>query len=344
MTASAASLPPGLTRVELEEAISCFRKLRIGVIGDVMLDRFVTGSVDRISPEAPVPVVHVTEESFYPGGAANVARNLVSFAGRTLVCGVLGQDEAGDQLRRSLEEAGTATELLISVPGFPTTRKTRIVARQQQVVRIDREMPLSLVEEDRRRLLQGLEEEIGDLDALILEDYAKGLFDADLVGRILQLAQATGTPTTVDPHPDNPLEWAGATAVKPNRKEAFESAGVKDQRIGGSPLKDEPLLEVGRLLLDRWRTPHLLVTLGKDGMMLFEPGKNPHHIPTCAREVFDVSGAGDTAIALLTLGLASGGLGAVKAAEIANLASGVVVGKLGTASLDRKELMASHHS
>lgn len=329
-----------ITTEELQSAIEKFSKLKILVVGDLMLDCFITGSVDRISPEAPVPVLHVSKEEFYPGGAANVARNLVPFADVVLACGVIGNDFAGEQLKSTLGEAGTSTDYFVELDHFPTIRKTRIVAQNQQIVRVDRESSIKLTLEDQEKLLSKIETALSQVDAVILEDYAKGLFDNQLVEKILTLTNKANTPIAVDPHPGNTLNWKGSTIVKPNRKEAFEVAGIKDLRPNGSPLEDENLLEVGKILLDRWETPHLLITLGAGGMMLFEPNKEPHHIPTRAQEVYDVSGAGDTAIAILTLGLASG-LDAKESAEIANLASGIVVGKLGTASLQPNELIES---
>jgi D-glycero-beta-D-manno-heptose-7-phosphate kinase len=312
----------------------------IAVLGDVMLDRFIYGKVSRISPEAPVPVVEVIEETDYPGGAANVARNLRPFCRDIFICGITGRDTHGVDLRRLLSDGAISTDLLIDCPGHSTTVKTRVIARHQQVVRVDRERRIAPSVESRRSLLQLLREKAPQLDGLILEDYGKGLVDQSLVDEIREIFSATDTIVTVDPNPGNPLHWRGFTAVKPNRLEAFAAAGEPAAEPGEHPLEDRALLRVGEKLLSMWEPRMLLVTLGEHGMMLFQPGQDPFHIPTVAREVFDVSGAGDTAIALFTTALCAGAT-AEEAAEISNLASGVVVGKLGTASLEPEELISA---
>jgi D-glycero-beta-D-manno-heptose-7-phosphate kinase len=329
-----------LTEEQVKEAMERFRRSRILVVGDVMLDHFIWGAVRRISPEAPVPVVEVTKETTFPGGAANVARNLSAFTAHAYLMGRVGRDSAAGELRRLLNEEGVNTEPMLESERLPTIAKTRIIARQQHVVRVDRETVEKLgageLEEAARRVAGMLPE----LDAVIIEDYGKGFVTQAFVDDLLGLAKAAGKLVTVDPSPRNPLNWRGATLVKPNRLEAFAAAGVTDVRSPGPPLEDRRLLEVGEQLLEQWAVGQVLVTLGEQGMMLFQRGREPHHIPTRAREVYDVSGAGDTAIAFLTLALASG-MSAEVAAEIANRASGVVVGKLGTARLTPEELAAA---
>jgi len=318
-------------------------KQRLLVIGDVMLDEFVWGRVSRISPEAPVPVVEVQSESSYPGGAANVARNLRPFCASVHICGSVGVDVHAGRLRALLTDEGISTEALIESPHTHTIVKTRIIARQQQVVRVDRETrtPSSeaLIDEACRRISALLP----DVDGLIFEDYGKGFLAQTVVDRIMALAVAAGKVITADPNPGNPLTWKGATTVKPNRVEAFAMAGRPDPGAEDDPLADRPLLEVGAILLEKFAIASLLVTLGEHGMILFSHGEPPYHTPTRAREVFDVSGAGDTAIALFTLSLCAGAT-LQEAAEISNHASGVVVGKLGTATLSREELLASLES
>ena len=316
----------------MRELIDGFSDHSILVLGDVMLDRFLWGSVDRISPEAPVPVVHVNKEDFYPGGAANVARNLTPFAKDVFVCGLIGMDTAGYTLQKALTDAGALCDSMVRDPDFETICKTRIIARQQQVVRIDRERKYAISDEQVEgitRMVQGM---VGQIDAIILEDYAKGFLDQRLVEAITQVAVDAGVVITVDPNPRNPLPYHGVTAVKPNRKEAFEIAGIQDDHPDCPPLEDKALLKVGAKLQGIWDTPNVLVTLGEQGMLLWSRGEEFHHIPTRAKEVFDVSGAGDTAIALFTLALASGQT-PLEAAEIANHASSRVVGKLGTATV-----------
>jgi len=317
-----------------------FEKCRILVIGDVMLDHFIWGNVRRISPEAPVPVVEVTKETWYPGGAANVARNIAPFSKHVHLMGRVGRDSAADKLRELLVvDAVDPTPLLVS-DEVPTISKARVTARQQQIVRVDRERLLKLTEVELEEVERRLRALVPVLDAVIIEDYGKGFVTAELVEVIAKVAGETGLIVTVDPSPHNPLTWRGVSLVKPNRLEAFAAAGLNDSLMPLAPAENPELLEVGRVLMEKWDTPKILITLGEQGMLLFEREKAPHHIPTRAREVFDVSGAGDTAIALLTLALAAG-QDAVAAAEIANRASGVVVGKLGTARLTPEELVAA---
>lgn len=313
---------------------------RILVIGDVMLDEFVWGRVSRISPEAPVPVVEVTKESCYPGGAANVARNLVEFTPRTDVLGIVGTDLHGRRLRELLTSEGIGTGCLIESDATPTIVKTRIIARQQQVVRVDREQRLIPTNALFDQMMQLVDAALPETHAIIFEDYGKGLVTQRLKDTVVERCQGRGILITVDPNPNNPLDWSGVTTIKPNRVEAFASAGVPISEPADNPLEDAALLEVGRRLIERWRAENLLITLGEHGMLLFEKNQPPHHIPTRAQEVFDVSGAGDTVISLFTLALTSGA-SAREAAELANLAAGVVVGKLGTATVTLAELLTA---
>lgn len=306
------------------------------VLGDVMLDRFIYGRVSRISPEAPVPVVEVSREAAYPGGAANVARNLAPFCREVHLGGLVGEDGAGLDLRRLLGQEGVGTGLLQADASHATTVKTRVIARQQQVVRVDREKPQAFGVAERRRFLENLAGQLPGTDALILEDYGKGFFTQELLDELIPLA--AGKIITVDPNPRNPLQWRGVTAIKPNRAEAFAAAGRPDAGPVAHPLEDVGLLEVGAILLERWQPECLLITLGEQGMLLLESGGGRHHFPSRVQEVFDVSGAGDTAIAVFTAALAGGGTSA-EAAELSNVASGIVVEKLGTATLTRAELL-----
>lgn len=314
---------------------------RFLVIGDLMLDEFVRGTVRRISPEAPVPVVEVTEEStFHPGGAANVARNLREFAHHVSVIGMIGRDDNGRQLRSLLEQEKINTAGSIEAPGFRTIVKTRIIARHQQVVRVDREQVTSPSAAQVERIINAVRQRLPEIDAVIFEDYGKGFLTLELVSKISQTARKAGKIVTADPNPRNPISWKGVTAVKPNRAEAFVATGIPDLKGERSPKKDTDLIRAGKTLLEKWGAQHVLVTLGEHGMMLFQNRKSPHHIPTKARDVYDVSGAGDTAIALFTLAL-TGGATPVEAAEIANHGSAVVVGKVGTETVSKKELVAS---
>jgi rfaE bifunctional protein kinase chain/domain len=316
---------------------------RILVVGDVMLDHFIWGHVRRISPEAPVPIVEVTREEFYPGGAANVARNISPFSPHTHLMGRVGKDMAADKLRELLIEDKVDPAPLLVHETLPTISKARVSARQQQIVRVDREKLLPLTDAELIEVEQRLRDLAPNLDAIILEDYGKGFMTEQLMQLVAKIAAEHKLIVTVDPSPRNPLPWAGVSLVKPNRLEAFAAAGLEDHLLSEAPLENKEILEVGRVLLAKWNVASVLVTLGEQGMMLFERGQPPHHIPTRAREVFDVSGAGDTAIALLTLALASGH-SLREAAEISNHASGIVVGKLGTATLTPDELLAAFSS
>ena len=313
---------------------------RILVVGDVMLDEFVWGRVSRISPEAPVPVVEVQAESSYPGGAANVARNLRPFCAGVLLCGAVGEDSYAAKLRGLLDGEGIETGALVATPEIPTIVKTRIIARQQQVVRVDREKNRGPIAGVTERAVEIVKELMPSVDAVILEDYGKGFLCQSLKDRVCGLAREHGKYLVADPNPGNRLDWGGVDLLKPNRSEAFAMAGQTDFGAAEHPLQDAALLDVGSTLLKKWSLNGLLVTLGEHGMILFEKGSPPYHTPTRAREVFDVSGAGDTAIALYTLAICAGAT-SHEAAEISNHASGVVVAKLGTATLVAGELVAS---
>lgn len=327
-----------MKRESLPAILAACRTRRVLVVGDVMLDRFIRGNVSRISPEAPVPVVHVTREDAYPGGAANVARNLAPFAGKVHVLGVTGTGPLTDQLHALLTEHGIDTSGLLASDEHETIVKTRVVARGQQVARIDRETIKAPSPALIARALAWLDAKLPEIDAVIIEDYAKGFLTQELVDAITARVTARGIPVTVDPNPGNPLRWHQATTIKPNRKEAFEAANIPDP--GDVPLATllATLPALAGRLREKWDTGQLLITLGEHGMALLEKDRPLYHTPTRAREVFDVSGAGDTAIALYTLALAAG-CPAPQAAEISNLASGIVVAKAGTATLTPTELL-----
>jgi rfaE bifunctional protein kinase chain/domain len=310
------------------------------VVGDLMLDEFVWGKVGRISPEAPVPVVEVTGESFFPGGAANVARNLREFVDHVAIVGVVGEDRSGRHLRELLAGQNIDILHLVEDKEFQTIVKTRIIARQQQVVRVDREQIVAPSPEQVSRVVAGVKGILPEIDAVIFEDYGKGFLTSALVSQIARDARAAGKIIAADPNPRNLIEWQGMTVVKPNRAEAFLSAGIPQGDPDKPPDEDADLARAGKALLEKWDAKYILITLGEYGMMLFQENETPHHIPTKARQVFDVSGAGDTAIALFTLALACNAT-PIEAAEVANHASAVVVGKLGTATVSRDELIAS---
>jgi len=324
----------------LHSILARFPQQRVLVVGDVMLDQFLWGRVSRISPEAPVPVVEVTRESFFPGGAANVARNLRALGSSVSVLGILGDDDAGEELRDLLEQQGVEADGLIVDPNRPTTLKTRIVAHHQQMVRFDREKCAPLSPNIESKVLEHFALRMEHVSAVIFEDYAKGLLSQRLLQTMQRLAHKAHKVTAADPNPRHRLRYHGLTAVTPNRSEAFAAVGVPHVEPADEVLADGALLRVGQALLRTWKPRNLLITLGEHGMCLFRPGKKPHHIPTVAQEVFDVSGAGDTVIATLALALVAGA-DAVEAAEISNHAAGVVVGKVGTATCSPEELLAS---
>jgi rfaE bifunctional protein kinase chain/domain len=326
-------------RSELIAVIDRFAAQRVLVIGDLMLDEFIWGKVSRISPEAPVPVVSVTSESYYPGGAANVARNVREFAGYTAVAGMVGDDARGAQLLSLLGGSGIDTAGVQCDSSRLTTTKSRVIARNQQVVRVDRERNQPLTEAQAAEVMRRLHAAAADIDAVIVADYGKGFLTQALADCMGRWAATHRKVLTVDPHPHTSLVWRGATAVKPNRAEAFLAAGLPPSDPVEPVLSDGPLLAAGECLLRQWQCGSLLITLGEQGMLLLESGSDPYHIPTRAKTVFDVSGAGDTAIAAFTLALAAGAAPR-DAAEIANCASGIVVGKLGTATVGVAELAA----
>ena len=316
-----------------------FPDCRIAVLGDLMLDTYVWGRASRLSQEAPVPVVRVENETTAPGGAANVVRNLVSLGARTRAIGLVGDDPSGRELLATLAGSGADTSGVVVSPQRPTTVKTRVLAGNQQVVRIDREETGPIPPELRRRIAEQVERAVrgGDLDALIVEDYAKGLLDREMVATVIETCRQAGVFVTLDPHASNPFETKGLKLMTPNRAEAFALAGMYYQP-GVLPLADDaPLRAVGRRLQETWAPELLLITLGDKGMALFSKDREPVHIPTQAIQVFDVSGAGDTVMTVFVLALASGA-SPIDAACLANSAAGIVVAEVGTAAVTPDEL------
>lgn len=320
-----------LPRRRVERILGGFEGARVLVVGDLMLDRFIWGSVTRISPEAPVPVVEVTSESDVPGGSANVVTNTCALGARTHVCGIIGADRIGATLREKLSHRRIDLGGIITDPRRTTTLKTRIVAHSQQVVRVDRESKGEVRQREVARIVSYLRGLVPKLDAVIIEDYGKGLVTQAIVDELVRLAHAHGKILTVDPKIGHRIDYRGITAMTPNRAEALWLAGA-------GPGDRMSVEEAGGILLANLSCRGVLVTLGEHGMCLFRSGLPPASIPTAAREVYDVSGAGDTVIATFTLALASGA-SMEEAAVIANFAAGVVVGKVGTATAGRKELI-----
>jgi D-beta-D-heptose 7-phosphate kinase/D-beta-D-heptose 1-phosphate adenosyltransferase len=326
--------------MSFDALIDRFASQRIVIIGDLMLDEFIWGRVSRISPEAPVPVVDVTGESYYPGGAANVARNVREFTAHTAVVGRIGADAHGEKLAGLLAATGIDAASVMREAGAPTAVKTRVIARNQQVVRVDRESKEPLSAAQTERAMRLVDAALEGADAVIVADYGKGFLTQALADHICAKARERGALLTVDPHPHTSLAWPGAAAIKPNRAEAFLAAGLAPSEPVDPPTEDLAVLGAGKRLLERWGTGALLITLGEQGMLLFSAGAPPYHTPARAQEVFDVSGAGDTAIAVFTLALAAGA-SPVEAAELANCASSIAVGKLGTATVTPADLRAA---
>jgi D-glycero-beta-D-manno-heptose-7-phosphate kinase len=321
-----------LSATRVRQILTNATKSRVLVLGDSMLDHFVWGTVGRISPEAPVPVVDFERESRMPGGAANVARNLTSLNVPTELLGVVGQDPAAQQLRDLLTEYHIGCKGLLASPTRITSVKTRIVAHKQQVVRIDRETRDGLDVTVTRRLIATLESMITKADALIIGDYGKGVVTQPLLDAVKQLCRQRGIWLSLDPKPVHQLNLVGISLITPNRKEAFELANLHDDTRNVNPLADANLMQVATRLLDDLRPALLLITLGELGMLLCRHDQKPFHIPTVAQEVFDVSGAGDTVIAAFTLAIAAGA-SPMEAALLSNYAAGIVVGKIGTATV-----------
>jgi len=321
------SIPHGKAKALLKR----IAELRILVVGDVMLDHYIFGDATRISPEAPVPVIDISSDRWSGGGAANVALNIAGLGAHATVFGYVGADDHGKRLNAILDEKGVEA---IASPGTATTIvKTRVLVQHQQLCRLDRESPPASYAVDPVRAASLLAKAIKDSDAVILSDYAKGLLTDALVERVTKLARAAGKFIALDPKPRHRLAFSGLDLITPNRREALQLAGIDAEP--GVPF---PAAAVCARLHELYKTRSVVITLGEDGMLLSSAGRVTKKIPTAAREIYDVSGAGDTALAALVLALASGS-GLEEAAHFANAAAGVVVAKLGTATVSPSELL-----
>ena len=315
------------------QIIQQFPNVHLLVIGDLMLDEFIWGEVTRISPEAPVPVVLEKRHSFMPGGAANVAHNIASLGGKVSLCGVTGSDESARRLKELLQKRAIRMGAILTDPKRPTTLKTRVIAHHQQVVRIDREEAQPLSPSLRNRFIAEARKAAREADAVILEDYGKGLITPPLILSILQESRRGKKIVSVDPKQEHFSYYKGVTVITPNRQEAHAMVEALKGKVDGQEIP-----AVGKALLSQLACQAVLITLGEGGMCLCEKSGAVTHIPTVAQEVFDVSGAGDTVIAALTLSLAAGA-SMVDAARLANVAAGIVVGKVGVAVVDAHELL-----
>jgi rfaE bifunctional protein kinase chain/domain len=329
-----------LSLPRVRDLISNAAQARILVVGDLMLDQFIWGTVRRISPEAPVPVVEFQRESFMPGGAANVARNLTALGAATELYGVVGSDAAGKTLKSLLVGQQVDCGGFVEETTRQTSIKTRVIAHQQQMVRVDRESVGPLDDKVSKRLLDTIEKGLTGADALIIGDYGKGVISQSLLDRLKILCREKAVFLSLDPKPVHHLNLQGLSLITPNRKEAFELADIPERNRADDPLKDADLIAVTQKLLATIQPALLLITLGDQGMLLCRRNEKPFLIPTVAQEVFDVSGAGDTVIASFTVAIASGASPA-EAAIFSNHAAGVVVGKVGTAAVSPEELLQS---
>jgi D-beta-D-heptose 7-phosphate kinase/D-beta-D-heptose 1-phosphate adenosyltransferase len=320
---------PSVSRERVTQLLDAMMDIKVAVVGDVMLDRYLMGDVERVSPEAPVPIVSVAEERSSPGGAANVAANVAAFGGIPLLVGAIGDDDAGLALKQSLDDLGIAATQLVTVSGRPTTSKVRLVARGQQLVRIDREVTNPLADRARESIRMAALAAIEEAEVLLIEDYDKGVLDERLAGELVGAARLRGIPVIVDPKERHFFAYQGATVFKPNRREL-------DRAMGAHFAGDDADLSKVR---ERLGSNHLLLTLGAEGMALVSEDGVVRRTASIAREVFDVSGAGDTVTAWTGTALAAGAT-ISEAVWLANLAAGVEVSKLGTATVSTGELMA----
>jgi rfaE bifunctional protein kinase chain/domain len=324
--------PAPLTRDRVLHLINRMQTSRVVVVGDIMLDRYLVGDTERLSPEAPVPVVTVRERHAALGGAANVAANVAALGARCLLVGTVGDDVEGATIRQELAVARLEDRFVLTVAGRPTTSKTRIIARSQQIVRIDDEVDALLDGTDLERLVSAARAALADADALLLEDYNKGALPPALIAAGMEVARRRGIPVVVDPKYRQFFEYAGATGFKPNRRELESALGAAVDLQPGNALSG---------VLSRLQVDNLLVTLGAEGMVLVMKDGSTTHIPSIAREIYDVSGAGDTVTAWMGTALAAGA-SVREAAQLANYAAGVEVSKAGVATVSPQEVLAAH--
>jgi D-beta-D-heptose 7-phosphate kinase/D-beta-D-heptose 1-phosphate adenosyltransferase len=317
---------------KLLEILDKFSQRRLLVIGDLMLDRFIWGDVERISPEAPVPVLRVTGENFRMGGAANVMHNIRSLGGKVNACGVVGRDPAGRTLLQRLKQIGISTSGVYSYGWYTTVQKNRIIAGpgHQQIVRLDRESSDELRESARSRLREFVMRQARQCDGIVISDYGKGVIHPELLSLVADLVSEKNLICVVDPKKENYPNYRRPTLITPNRAEASEASGImiRDQ---------ESLAAAGKKLLRMWQASAVMITRGGEGMTLFRPRVEARHFPTQPRDIFDVTGAGDTVVAVCALALASGA-GYEEAAVIANVAAGTVGDEVGTVAVPIRKL------
>jgi D-glycero-beta-D-manno-heptose-7-phosphate kinase len=331
-----------MKKTRLTQIVDKFRDMRIAVVGDLMLDVYIWGKTSRISPEAPVPIVQVKKKSCCLGGAANVMRNVVTLGGKVKAYGIIGDDSDGDEMKRLFENYSIDPASLSVDKSRRTTKKQRIIASAQQLLRVDFEDTEKLDDIIRQKIIIELKNLIDSkaVDAIIFEDYGKGVLNEEMLNQIIACAREKNIITSLDPKPGHLLKVKGLTVMKPNRSEAFAITGTFSQGNGMAVEDDKQLHAVAAQLLDEWEPDYLIISLAAQGMALFRKDAEMVVIPTRAREVYDVSGAGDTVIAAFTLALSTGA-DPVEAAKIANHAAGIVVGKVGTVTVSKDELLES---
>lgn len=310
-----------------------FSKVKVLVVGDIMLDRYWWGSVRRISPEAPVPVVNLQKSTFAVGGAANVAANIAGLGAHAILVGTIGTDPDADLLTTLLKEKNVSSESLVRISDRPTSVKTRVIAHNQQVVRVDQETTVELSDDDHKKIWENISVILADVDAIVVSDYAKGLLSPKLLSRLIDTARSLGKKILVDPKGKDYSRYAGATLITPNRREAADACNL--------PEETSDLISIaGNRFLNELDLSMVLITQGEDGMTLFQKHGEPLHLGTAAKEIYDVTGAGDTVIACLGVALGAK-LEFAEAARIANLAAGLVVEQVGTTAVTRDMLAAA---
>lgn len=314
----------------LKDYVDKFPRTRVLVIGDIIMDEYIWGDVSRISPEAPVPVVDVQQETKMLGGAANVINNISELGGKSTLCGVIGDDDTGEEIIDFIKDLGSDTEGIIIQDDRPTSIKTRIVAHNQQVVRFDREIRKDINPEAIEKLLQYIKNNRDELDAILVADYGKGVISGELMKGLRDFVLDSGIILAVDPKTDNFEYYQGMDIITPNHHEAgaFCHFEINDKKS---------LIKAGSYMLKELNCRSILITQGKDGMSLFEKNGDISHVPSVGRKVFDVTGAGDTVISTMTLGLAAG-MDMKSAAIISNFAAGIVVGEVGTSTVKAEVL------
>jgi rfaE bifunctional protein kinase chain/domain len=323
--------PQAVSKKALRQYLQRFPQASLLVIGDLILDHYVMGRVSRISPEAPVPVVHVESETLRLGGAANVFNNILALGGKADLCGVIGADESGRLLLKELGKSRSGRGGVIIDQDRPTTRKSRVIAHNQQIVRYDMEGRQELKGTLQKRLLRYVESRIRELSCLVVSDYAKGVVSAALMAELTRMAALRKIPIVVDPKVEHFGYYKGVTVITPNHLEATQAAGLHGD-------DDRTIDQGGAVIRQRLGCQSVLITRGEKGMSLYEGEGTPWHLPTQARQVYDVTGAGDTVIGTLALALATGA-SMREAATLANHAAGIVVGMVGTATVSPKQLL-----